>query len=43
MDADLTFGPPSFKTRSEIWTYFGLMADSDGVVVDKKKIACCLC
>jgi len=43
MDANLTFVTPSFKTRSEIWTYFGFMADSDGVVVDKKKIACRLC
>jgi len=43
MDANLTFVTPSFKTRSEIWTYFGFMADSDGVVADKKKIACRIC
>ena len=43
MDANLTFVTPSFKTRSEIWTYFGFMADSDGVVADKKKIACHIC
>ena len=42
-NSSFTFAAPAFKTRSEIWTYFKFMADSDGVVVEKKKIACRLC
>jgi len=38
MDVNLTFAFPSIKTRIEIRAYFGFMVDSDGVVVDKKKI-----
>ena len=32
-----------FQTKNEIWTYFGFMADSDGVISDKKKTACQIC
>ena len=42
-NSSFTFAAPAFKARSEIWTYFKFMADSDGVVVEKKKIACRLC
>ena len=37
------FTVPTFKTKSEIWAYFGFMADSHGAISDKKKIACWLC
>ena len=43
MDESLTFSVPSFKTKSEIWTYFGFMAESAGIISDKKKIACRIC
>ena len=43
MDAKFTFSVPTFKTKSEIWAYFGFMANSDGVISDKKKIACRIC
>ena len=40
MDVKFTFTVPTFKTKSEIWAYFGFMVDSDGLISDKKKIAC---
>ena len=43
MDESHGITVPSFKTKSEIWTYFGFIADSDGVISDKKKIACRIC
>ena len=43
MDAKFTFTAPTFKTKSEIWAYFGFMLDSDGVISDKKKMVCWIC
>ena len=40
---EFAFTVPTFKMKSEIWAYFGFMADSDGVISDKKMIACRLC
>ena len=40
---EFAFTVPTFKTKSEIWAYFGFMADSNGVISDKKKVACRLC
>src|SRR5699024_8246657 len=34
---------PLPHARSEVWTYFGFVADQDGQILDRSKVVCRLC